>query len=349
MDRADTTIFDASADPALLGVVQASTTQARADTHADTHNAASDQVSPGRVGGRAASWDAQATAWAIPAPAATPAQPLHAHGRHPHGPHANGPHTHGSHTHGSHPHGPHPHGSSTQSATAPANAPQALALALEAVCEQLAHGLLLLDAQARVLYANAAARAELLANPWLHIVAGHLQARHGETQAQLQTQLWAASCGQRGVLHLAQGGEGKTKAKSKLAPLSVAITPLHSSDAPLQANGAPAAAQLALIFTRRHLCEPLMLHHFARGHQLTVTEEAVLRWLCQGDDPSSIAQHMGIALSTVRSHMKSIAQKTGCHGMRALQNRLALLPPLAALATVPTPPIACANPRGHVA
>ena len=83
-----------------------------------------------------------------------------------------------------------------------------------------------------------------------------------------------------------------------------------------------------MLFARSAVCDSLMLHHFARSHKLTAMEECVLRLLCQELDQNAMAQELGVAVSTIRSHIKNIATKTGCHGMRALLARLSLLPPL---------------------
>jgi DNA-binding CsgD family transcriptional regulator len=234
-----------------------------------------------------------------------------------------------------------------------------------AVLDQLALGVLVLEVGGGVSFANASARAELAHNPWLRIERGQLCARRASDVQDLQDLLWAAARGEHAVLWL---GAAKIKTKIKLAgnaaparsassaakvassPSSFAITATPLMPAPSKTARGKAAAQMvgvpqkaaqqpshiALVFTRRQLCEPLMLHHFARQHHLTGTEEAVLRHLCDQAELASAARSMGIAVSTVRSHMKSIAQKTGFHGMRALQAHLAALPPLATLAPSPS-------------
>jgi DNA-binding CsgD family transcriptional regulator len=240
-----------------------------------------------------------------------------------------------------------------------------------ALLDQLAVGVVVLQVGGGVSFANASARAELAHNPWLRIERGQLCARRASDVQNLQDLLWAAARGEHSVLWL---GLAKPKAKAKSAnsalgkeaprakavgaaahPASFVITatPLPLAQHPTglsktlgtayrptlahtdEPNHKP--SHIALIFTRRQLCEPLMLHHFARQHHLTSTEENVLRQLCENAEQQGVASSLGIAVSTVRSHIKSIAQKTGFHSMRALQAHLASLPPLATLAPSPAP------------
>ena len=72
-----------------------------------------------------------------------------------------------------------------------------------------------------------------------------------------------------------------------------------------------------------------MLGFFARSHGLTATEEHVLGILCQGHSAPDIAVQMKVAVSTVRSHVRSLCAKTRSSGVRELVNRVAVLPPVA--------------------
>ena len=124
---------------------------------------------------------------------------------------------------------------------------------------------------------------------------------------------------------LAKVGEGKrsliTLSASEGASLTVAVLPLKTDG--LQANRA------ALMFARASVCESLMLCFFARNHGLTATEEQVLGILCQGYSAPQIAEQLSVAVSTVRSHVRSLCAKTRSSGVRELVNRVAVLPPVA--------------------
>ncbi len=72
-----------------------------------------------------------------------------------------------------------------------------------------------------------------------------------------------------------------------------------------------------------------MLCFFARGHNLTATEEHVLGILCQGYSAPQVASQLNVAVSTIRSHVRSLCAKTRSSGVRELVNRVAVLPPVA--------------------
>ena len=84
-----------------------------------------------------------------------------------------------------------------------------------------------------------------------------------------------------------------------------------------------------LLFAKPAVCEPVTLSLFSRNHRLTKTEEHVLGILCLGYSTPEIAVHMNVAVSTVRSHVRSLCAKTGSCGVRGLVNLVAVLPPVA--------------------
>ena len=85
----------------------------------------------------------------------------------------------------------------------------------------------------------------------------------------------------------------------------------------------------ALLFSRASVCESLMLCFFARTHSLTPAEETVLSILCQGYSAPQTARQLKVAVSTVRSHVRSLCAKTRSSGVRELVSRVAMLPPIA--------------------
>lgn len=105
--------------------------------------------------------------------------------------------------------------------------------------------------------------------------------------------------------------------------VSIAVLPLHP-DRPLQ------APNVALVFSRSSVCDPVMLCFFARTHGLTPSEEQVLAVLCQGHSAPQTAVQLGVAVSTVRSHVRSMCVKTHANGVRALVSQVAVLPPIGA-------------------
>jgi DNA-binding CsgD family transcriptional regulator len=55
---------------------------------------------------------------------------------------------------------------------------------------------------------------------------------------------------------------------------------------------------------------------------VTLTEARVALSLADGRTPTEVAAHQGVALGTVRSHLKRLYAKTGCDGQRALVERV---------------------------
>ena len=183
---------------------------------------------------------------------------------------------------------------------------------LAASLDEIDYGMLLLTEGGHVVHANHAARVELDADHPLQMMGRELRARHAHDVVPLHTALQNAA--QRGLRKLLTLGDGTHR-------VSISIVPL----------GAPQAAGEAstlLMLSKRHVCEPLSVQGFARGHGLTPAETRVLVALCQGVPPADVAVEIGVGIATVRSQIGSIRQKTGAESIRALVRQVAVLPPL---------------------
>ncbi|TFZ07106.1 LuxR family transcriptional regulator [Ramlibacter henchirensis] len=190
----------------------------------------------------------------------------------------------------------------------PATAPQ-----LELVLDELAYGVAVTTGAGELVHANHAARQELNRNRALWLQNGRLRVQSPQDQQTLQGALAKAAAGRRSLITL--GGAESQR-------LSLAVVPMRRPQ-----EGAPAHA--ALMFSRPSVCGSLMLCFFARSHSLTSAEENVLGILCQGYSAPEIARHLQVAVSTVRSHVRSLCAKTRSSGVRELVNRVAMLPPVA--------------------
>lgn len=184
--------------------------------------------------------------------------------------------------------------------------------ALTLLMDELAHGVVLASPQGRVLHANQAARHELSKRQALAIHEGHLQAQDPKHARTLLQALAKGATGRRSLVNLPTAG-GWT--------LSVAVVPLRS-DGPAQ------QPTIGLFLSRASVCDTLMLCFFARTHGLTTSEEQVLAILCQGYSAPQVAVQLKVAVSTVRSHVRSLCAKTQSNGVRTLVGRVAVLPPL---------------------
>jgi DNA-binding CsgD family transcriptional regulator len=195
----------------------------------------------------------------------------------------------------------------------PAEVDVGLGSGLALLMDELAHGVLVTTPEGRLLHANHAARHELGRRRALGVRDDVLQPCAAESTRTLLDALARAAEGKRSLIELAAAdGPG----------LTLAVLPLKAETT----GGAP---RTALLFARASVCESLMLCFFARSHGLTATEEHVLGILCQGFSAPQTARQLNVAVSTVRSHVRSLCAKTRSSGVRELVNRVAVLPPVA--------------------
>ena len=184
-----------------------------------------------------------------------------------------------------------------------------LAHALDAF-DELDYGIVIVDRLARVLNANHMARSLCTSRDSACLLqADRLAARQCGDDHLLQHAVQsAASQGRRSLLTLGTADR----------PQTVAVVPLGQGTAPA----------VLLVFGKRQVCEALSVDHYARVHGLTHAENMVLAALCDGGKPQEIAQRFGVAVSTVRTQISSIRQKTQTASIRDLVRRIAVLPPI---------------------
>jgi DNA-binding CsgD family transcriptional regulator len=183
------------------------------------------------------------------------------------------------------------------------------------VLEELDYGVVLLNAGGQVLHCNLAARRclETGQHP-LRLANGHVSARHAADDEALSDALAAAErAGRRCLLKLSGGN------KPTAQPANVVVVPL---------NRDVSQAAVLLVLERPQLCGDLAAQWFALRYKLTPTETAVLKVLAAGDKPGQVAQQQGVAISTVRSQIQSIRDKSGAGSISELLRQLAMLPPL---------------------
>ena len=177
--------------------------------------------------------------------------------------------------------------------------------------DEVDHGMLLVAVCGTVRYANQSAWRDLTREGPLCIAQGRLKARLAAHQDKLREALADAARGLRRLVSLAHQG----------SDFSVAVLPMADAD--------PHAEPLALLtFSKRTPCEALSVDFFARSHGLTGAEARVLQACCNGEKPKEIAARTGVAISTVRTHVRSARMKTQSASLRELVRRLAVLPPI---------------------
>ncbi len=185
---------------------------------------------------------------------------------------------------------------------------------LAQLVDVLAHGVVVVTERGRVVHVNQAARTELGCGRVLGQARGEIHAVTPGDRRVLQNALNLAAAGKRSLINLSGGGTS----------LTLAVVPLKQ-------DGDDWEIRVGLLFARAEVCESGMFGFFARSYGLTQTEEQVLAILCRGLSTPEIALQLKVAVSTVRSHVRSLCAKTASSGVRELVNRVAVLPPVAPL------------------
>ena len=188
-----------------------------------------------------------------------------------------------------------------------------LARCMAHMLDEIDYGMLLVDADGRVLYLNHAARRELDEHHPLQLAGQQLGTAQVTDAGMLQEALAQAQRGRRQLLTLGSGEHF----------VGVSVVPLDESEG----VAGPWRTTL-LMLGKRQVCEQLTVQGYARSVGLTPAGTRVLEMLCGGVKPTAIAEQQGVAVSTVRTQIGSIRAKTGTGSIRELVRQVAVLPPL---------------------
>ena len=82
----------------------------------------------------------------------------------------------------------------------------------------------------------------------------------------------------------------------------------------------------ALVFGRSRLCERISVQWFARAHGLTPAESTVLELLSDGLQPSDIARANAVGMTSVRTQIKGVRDKSCAASIRGPLHQVAMLP-----------------------
>ena len=189
---------------------------------------------------------------------------------------------------------------------------------LALLVDELAHGVMIVNTQGWILHANRAALGVLHRGVGLATTHGGLKLKSVPDPARLTQALDQAASGKRSLTRF-KGTGGST---------SLAAVPLK------QQSPGP-CDRIALLLSREETCEPTLFAAFAQSHRLTRTEEQVLQLLCRCLSAPEIAIQMKVAVSTIRSHVRSLCVKTSSNGVRQLIHLVTALPQLAPTRAAP--------------
>lgn len=194
----------------------------------------------------------------------------------------------------------------TGDAAAPEAADAALTRILARALDEVDYGIVLARADGSVLHANHHARRALDADHPLQLLGAQLRARDGRDLGRLHDALQAAAMHEmRRLVTLGAAG----------SPVVLAVVPVGEGIA-------------AVVLGKTQVCEDLSIQCFARSFALTPAETRVLTAIGGGIPPIEIARHQGVKLSTVRTQINAIRDKTGMPSITALVRMVAALPPM---------------------
>ena len=177
-------------------------------------------------------------------------------------------------------------------------------LAAEVLC-RLNDGVVLVDAEASVYFANRAANVAF-AGKSLRLEHNRLSAQRA-AETDLLRRLIAAA---------AQDGCGGSLVlpRNELAPLVIVVIPLRPENSPLARDRRGAMLLIRDLEQPNGRCLRAFADHFG----LTSAEEAVAEELIKGDGVNAVAARLGLSPATVRTHLIRIFQKTGTGRQAAL-------------------------------
>jgi DNA-binding CsgD family transcriptional regulator len=175
---------------------------------------------------------------------------------------------------------------------------------LSQTVDRLAAGVLLVGAAGKILHANPKAREALLKSGCITSRQGRLAASNSQDDRSLQAAIAAAANGDRigGATALqlaARSGE-----RYLLHTLPLARTPL-------QHLAKPEPAALAIFICPIEQYQSTLPEAIAAAYSLTPTELRVLLGIVETGGAPEVADELGLAVSTVKTHLGRIYEKTG--------------------------------------
>ena len=184
---------------------------------------------------------------------------------------------------------------------------------------ELAYGLIVVDANRQVVHINRAARGALAREQRLRVRGRALEAWCERDAKVFADAMHRAFSGRRAAMKIG-ASKGTAQGTIILVPLPVSVSPFTLN--PSQVG------HIALVFERAACAESLSIAFYAQNHGLTSGEERVLRALNEDQSVGEVASTLGTAVSTIRTHVNHIREKTGARSLRALVANLRSVPPL---------------------
>jgi DNA-binding CsgD family transcriptional regulator len=172
-------------------------------------------------------------------------------------------------------------------------------------------GLMLVDAEARLVYANGTARALLDAGEGLYLDEGVVVSARDTASGPMLRSLIAACATEPGAA-LFSGGEIALRQGIGRLPLGILVMPIRSETAIVHMPWSRSRRPIAMLIVSD--AETEMRARAARLRErfgLTPAEAAFALEIVKGDGRQAAADRLGITVGTARTHLSNIFDKTG--------------------------------------
>ena len=174
-----------------------------------------------------------------------------------------------------------------------------------ATLELLTAGVVLVDAQKRVVYRNGAADELISRSPGLGLIGDHLHVADAWTAGKLAAAIDTALIGTPGAMP--ENGIPIALGGTKGAPIAAWVLPLKRRS---HAGPQGLAPKVAIFLHEMGQSPPLAGELFVKQFAITQSECRVLMLLVQGKSLAEVADWAGISLTTVRTHLSRLLAKT---------------------------------------
>jgi DNA-binding CsgD family transcriptional regulator len=174
----------------------------------------------------------------------------------------------------------------------------------------LQRGFLLVDAEARLLFVNRAARALLDARDGLRLDAGALSTSNANDGPTLRGLI--ASCAGQARAEISSGGDTVLRRGAGRLPLDVLVTPIHPETAMATIPWTFPQRAVAIVLVSDPETEmPARVESLRDRFGFTRAEATFALEIIKGDGRQAAADRLSISVATARSHLSSIFDKTG--------------------------------------
>ncbi len=181
------------------------------------------------------------------------------------------------------------------------------AATFEGALALMSGGAILVDAEMSIVYANPAAQAMLGQGDPIRIAAGRIELRAELVPGQLEAAVQAAAAPET---HLAHQGLGIPARKLDGTPMVLHVLPLQRRS---PRSGAPWKSVAAVFIADTGGQAAVPIDALAILFGLTPMETRVLELTVAGRSSLAVAEALGVAPSTIKTHMLNLFAKTGRH------------------------------------